>query len=206
MSYAVQLLSHDLSIKKPEELFAFLKVKGLYYDLPNAFNKYTLCQLFVDNDDYRLEFFEGCFYYDDVWKELAPFLDGTMEWLREDGKAWKDIFHNCTLTKSFGQICYPDELLKQNTINLLVPTICGLKGYPMIDRSMESVYGVVPTGQILLEEPVEIIKDGTSWWCYRVDVNKKYAHIRDAKEHGILTSMIPLTKFMNLYRNQKEDN
>ena len=147
MSYTVQLLSHDLSIKKPEELFAFLKAKGLYYDLPNAFNKYTLCQLSVDNDDYRLEYFEGCFYYDDVWKELAPFLDGTMEWLREDGKAWKDIFHNGTLTKSFGQICYPDELLKQNTINLLVPTICGLKGYPMIDRSMESVYGVVPTGR-----------------------------------------------------------
>ncbi len=149
MSYTVQLLSHDLCVKKPEELFAFLKAKGLYYDLPNAFNKYTLCQLSVDNDDYRLEYFEGCFYYDEVWK--------------------------------------------QNTINLLVPTICGLKGYPMIDRSMESVYGVVPTGQILLEEPVEIIKDGTSWWCYRVDLNKKYVHIRDAKEHGILTSMIPLT-------------
>lgn len=204
MSYTVQLLSHDLNIKKPEELFAFLKVKGIYHDLPSAFNKYTLCQL--SNDDYRLEYFEGCHYYDDVWKELAPFLDGTMEWLREDGKAWKDIFHNGALTKSFGQICYPDELLEQNIINMLVPTICGLKGYPMIDRSMESVYGIVPTGQILLEEPVEIIKDGTSWWCYRVDVNKKYAHIRDAKEHGILTSMIPLTKFMNLYRKQKEDN
>lgn len=108
MSYTVQLLSHDLSIKKPEELFAFLKAKGIYYDLPSAFNKYTLCQLSVDNDDYRLEYFEGCFYYDDVWKELAPFLDGTMEWLREDGKAWKDVFHNGTLTKSFGQICYPD--------------------------------------------------------------------------------------------------
>lgn len=48
-------------------------------------------------------------YNPSIWSDLAPFLEGCIEWRAEGGNLWRDIFCDGTLTEEFPVVLWPSE-------------------------------------------------------------------------------------------------
>lgn len=101
----------DLRIDK-EGILNYLKRLGFSNtDVEKGMEEFLWANKVIVNSDGVIEslVIQDVRYYENQWKEIAPFLSGYIEWIGDDDEQWRDWFKDGKMKTEYPEVIWPSE-------------------------------------------------------------------------------------------------
>lgn len=79
------------------------------------------------------------------------------------------------------------ECQNKNIVDTKIDTICGMRGYVGIDKSLSGIYGSIPNGLVYFSDIYKVTTDekyNNVWYAYAYRYDRKQVELRDSVSHG----------------------
>lgn len=100
------------------------------------------------------------------------------------------------------------ECQNKNIVNTKIDTICGIKGYVGIDKSMSIIYGSIPNGLVYFSDIYKVTTDekcNNVWYAYAYRHDRNQVELRDSATHGNGYRSVSFKDFSEAYKKVLTD-